>query len=59
MQDDFDAERETNLAAVIASLQIWDVKDMVSKYYFNGTFSTPYLYFLIFALIIPIMAVYH
>ncbi|KAH9518925.1 Signal recognition particle core component [Bulinus truncatus] len=27
-QDDFDSERETNLAAVIASLQMWDKKDM-------------------------------
>ncbi|XP_012935251.1 signal recognition particle subunit SRP72 [Aplysia californica] len=27
-EDDFDAERQTNFAAVIASLQMWDVRDM-------------------------------
>ncbi|CAL1536982.1 unnamed protein product [Lymnaea stagnalis] len=27
-QDDFDSERETNLAAVVASLQMWNQKDM-------------------------------
>ncbi|RUS82662.1 hypothetical protein EGW08_009565 [Elysia chlorotica] len=27
-QDDFDSERETNLAAVVASLQLWGIKDV-------------------------------
>uniref|UniRef100_A0A0B7AE88 Signal recognition particle subunit SRP72 n=1 Tax=Arion vulgaris TaxID=1028688 RepID=A0A0B7AE88_9EUPU len=27
-QDDYDSERETNLAAVVASLQMWDLKEM-------------------------------
>ncbi|XP_041368562.1 signal recognition particle subunit SRP72-like [Gigantopelta aegis] len=27
-QDDFDSERETNLAAVVASIQMWDGEDM-------------------------------
>ena len=30
LQDDFDAERETNLAAVVASLQLWGIKDVVN-----------------------------
>ena len=29
-QDDFDTERQTNVAAVVAALQMWGVKDVVS-----------------------------
>lgn len=29
LKDDFDEERETNLAAVVASLQLWQDEDVV------------------------------
>lgn len=33
-KDDFDSERQTNMAAVVASLQMWNQKDMVSSHSF-------------------------
>lgn len=32
VKDDYEEERQTNLSAVIASLQLWDRKNMVRLY---------------------------
>lgn len=31
LQDEFDAERQTNMAAVVAALQMWDVQNVVNR----------------------------
>ncbi|WAR22360.1 SRP72-like protein [Mya arenaria] len=41
-QDDFDEERETNLSAVLASLQMWDGKEMDSPEVRDNTYELCY-----------------